>query len=182
LGSRGIGTPVLPRDLQYARVLTTPLLSSTQRLSLARMLSIAPLTRFVRVDLSQVLLRAVLNGLVAAALIGLPFVLHYWDEVSAVRGDAVAAERHHVELASRIVAQTRRAGVSELRYLSDQNKPEGPAGDRAAGRDGGSSARLAGHPLAGARSIIEAHLGQLRHPEARGGGCTFTRALPGIDS
>jgi len=84
--------------------------------------SVAPLTRFVRVDLSQVLARAVFVGLVAAALIGVPFVLHYWDEVSAARGDAVAAGRHRVELASRIIAQTLEAIVSDLRYLSDQNE------------------------------------------------------------
>jgi two-component system sensor kinase FixL len=33
-----------------------------------------------------------------------------------------------------------------------------------------------------ARSIVEAHGGQLRHAEAPGGGCIFTLTLPGIDS
>lgn len=80
------------------------------------------LTRWVHVDPSQVLVRALSVGLAVSALLGVPFVLHFWAEVGAVRLEAMTAEHHHVELASRIVAQTLQAIVSDLRYLSDQNE------------------------------------------------------------
>jgi len=84
--------------------------------------SAAALTGTVHVPTSQVLVRALFVGLVASALIGVPFVLRYWNEVKAAQRDALIEDRHHVELGSRITAQTLQAVVSDLRYLSDQNE------------------------------------------------------------
>ena len=86
------------------------------------MLSAAALTRTVHVPPTQVLVRALFVGLVASALIGVPFVLRYSNEVKAAQRDALIDGRHHVELGSRIMAQTLQAVVSDLRYLSDQTE------------------------------------------------------------
>lgn len=82
----------------------------------------SPLTGTVHVDAGQVLARALAVGLLACALIGLPFLLHFRGEVAEAQERAAAGERHSVEVVSRLMTQTLQSVVSDLRYLSDQNE------------------------------------------------------------
>lgn len=81
-----------------------------------------PLIGTVRVNMRQVLVRAVAVGLLACVLVGVPFLVYIRGEVARAHERTVARERHSVGIAASIINKTVQSIVSDLRYLSGQNE------------------------------------------------------------
>ncbi len=82
----------------------------------------ADLVRAVRIDLGRVVWRALLIGLLACAVLAIPFLLRYEDRAAATASRAESAEHRIVDLVAQTASREIAGVLADLRYLSDHNE------------------------------------------------------------